>query len=852
MKKLTKAKFLLENHRQEAFLDYHNLSQQNMTVEEVINEFDKLRIRCDLVEEEEQVVARFLGVLKLDIADICSGLGHYACDCPNPKTLAFITDDADPIYDTDAKPEVDEPDDELVYPNRGEAMVIQRVLNVAISKSVDDTSWLRNNIFRTKCTSKGKIYDMIIDGGSCENVVSTYMVEKLGMKTEDHPEPYQLTWLKKGNTVKVSKRCLVQFSIGKNYKDEVWCEVIPMDAAHILLGRTWQFDRKTKHDGFQNTYSFKKDVVNITLVHFDSRQTQAEEENEIISEAPLPVQPLLKEFADVIPNDIPPGLPAMRDIQHCIDFIPAQKLYANGKKCHFFVTEMTFLGYIVTGSGIKIDPTKVENFSSVIAPLTECIKGGRFKWTSEAAKAFDILKAKSNQRPIAFFSEKLNDARRTYDKEFYAIVHTLDTWRHYLLSNEFVLFSNHEALKFINGQYKLKPRHAKWVEFIQAFSFVIRHKVGSDNQVADALSRRHSLITTMQIRVQGAQLCIPLCSLREAIILEGHAGGLAGHFGRDKTLALLREQFYWPKMERDVNRLLERCRTCHIAKTHSSNAGLYTPLSVPVAPWEDMAYFVPCSKTFDASQVARLYFAKIVKLHGVPKTLISDRDVKFVSHFWRTLWTRLGSKLQFSSSHHPQTDGQTEVVNRSLGNLLRSLIEDNANWDLILLQAEFAYNRSVNRTTGKSPFEVVYGRNPITPLDLVPVPEVGQFSKEGADQSEQIKELHQSINLRKERFPAGRFGKLKPRGDGPFCVLKKINDNAYKIELPGHYNVSATFNVADLSPYKGDSDDEPDSGSSLFQEGEDDADTVNERVNVANMLVTYFEATNFFTATNFW
>nr|GEZ76910.1 hypothetical protein [Tanacetum cinerariifolium] len=113
------------------------------------------------------------------------------------------------------------------------------------------------------------------------------------------------------------------------------------------------------------------------------------------------------------------------------------------------------------------------------------------------------------------------------------------------------------------------------------------------------------------------------------------------------------------------------------------------------------------------------------------------------------------------------------------------------------------------------------GRNPITPLDLVHVPEVGRFSEEGADQSAQIKELHRLvlyregdlvwIHLRKERFLAGHFGMLKPRGDSPFRVLKKINDNAYKIELPGHYNVFATFNVADLSPYKGDSDDEPDS-----------------------------------------
>ncbi|GJW01004.1 RNA-directed DNA polymerase [Tanacetum coccineum] len=345
---------------------------------------------------------------------------------------------------------------------------------------------------------------------------------------------------------------------------------------------------------------------------------------------------------------------------------------------------------------------------------------------------------------------------------------------------------------------------------------------------------------------KGARLFIPPCSLREAIVLEGHAGGLAGHFGRDKTLALLREQFYWPKMECDVNRLLERCRTCHIAKTHSSNAGLYTPLSVPVAPWEDvsldfvlglprtqrakdsvmvvvdrfskMAHFVPCSKTFDASQVARLYFAEIVKLHGVPKTLTSDRDVKFVSHFWRTLWTRLGSKLQFSSSHHPQTDGQTEVVNRSLGNLLRSLIGDNAKqWDLILPQAEFAYNRLVNRTTGKSPFEVVYGRNPITPLYLVPVPEEGYLVW---------------IHLCKERFPAGHFGKLKPRGDGPFRVLKKINDNAYKIELPSHYNVL---------PYKGDSDDEPDSGSSLFQEGEDDAGAELLRLGATRFATSYLK-----------
>ncbi|GKA37500.1 reverse transcriptase domain-containing protein [Tanacetum coccineum] len=109
----------------------------------------------------------------------CGGLGYYACDCPNLKILAFVPDEAGLIYDTDAEPKVDEPGDELVYPYREEALVVRRVLNVAVSKSVNDNSWLCNKFFKTKCTSKGKIYDMIIDGGSCENVVSTYMVEKL-------------------------------------------------------------------------------------------------------------------------------------------------------------------------------------------------------------------------------------------------------------------------------------------------------------------------------------------------------------------------------------------------------------------------------------------------------------------------------------------------------------------------------------------------------------------------------------------------------------------------------------------------------------------------------------------------
>jgi hypothetical protein len=229
------------------------------------------------------------------------------------------------------------------------------------------------------------------------------------------------------------------------------------------------------------------------------------------------------------------------------------------------------------------------------------------------------------------------------------------------------------------------------------------------------------------------KLCIPQCSLRRAIIQEVHGGGLARHFRRDKTLALVQENFFWPKLAYDVECFVKSCRICQIAKSHSKNTSLYTPLPVPKAPWEDisldfvlglprtqrhkdsimvvvdrfskMVHFVPCNKAADASHIADLYFREIVKLHGVPKTITSDRNSKFISHFWRTLWRKLGTTLQFSSSYHPQTNGQTEVVNRSLGNLLRSFVGKNIRqWDLLLAQAEFAYNRSPSQTTSYSPF----------------------------------------------------------------------------------------------------------------------------------------------------
>lgn len=123
-----------------------------------------------------------------------------------------------------------------------------------------------------------------------------------------------------------------------------------------------------------------------------------------------------------------------------------------------------------------------------------------------------------------------------------------------------------------------------------------------------------------------------------------------------------------------------------------------------------MAHFIPCKKTTDAVNVADLFFQEVYWLHGLPESIVSDRDPRFLSHFWRSLWKMVNTQLNFSSAYHPQSDGQTEVVNWSLGNLLRSLVGDQLkSWDKKLGQAEFAHNHSVNHSTKFSPFEIMYG-----------------------------------------------------------------------------------------------------------------------------------------------
>jgi hypothetical protein len=148
----------------------------------------------------------------------------------------------------------------------------------------------------------------------------------------------------------------------------------------------------------------------------------------------------------------------------------------------------------------------------------------------------------------------------------------------------------------------------------------------------------------------------------------------------------------------------------------------------------------------DATHIANLFFGEVVRLHGFPKSIVSYRDTKFVGHFWRTLWKRLGTNLSFSSTYHPQIDRHNEVVNRSLGYLLRSLVmEQGHQHDHILAQVEIAFNNSVNRSTGKSPFEILYGRHPRGIIELRELKQ-DEFRSIGAEYfSIEMQRLHDQV-----------------------------------------------------------------------------------------------------------
>jgi len=231
-----------------------------------------------------------------------------------------------------------------------------------------------------------------------------------------------------------------------------------------------------------------------------------------------------------------------------------------------------------------------------------------------------------------------------------------------------------------------------------------------------------------------------------------------------------------------------------------------------------MLHFAPCTKSVDAPGVAQLFFDNVFRYHGLPTVLVSDRDPRFTSHFWRTLFKLCGTKLSMSSAYHAQTDGQTERANRTLEEALRAYVSSrHDDWDKHLTAVEFAYNNSVNASTGYTPFYLNYALHPATPAALTSgttvvtsCPTVDQFvetlrtvmlhARDNLVAAQQSQKRHADTRRRPASFAVGDrvylstanldlrpSHKLQPRWIGPFAIKRVVNPVAFELDLPTQY-----------------------------------------------------------------
>ena len=353
--------------------------------------------------------------------------------------------------------------------------------------------------------------------------------------------------------------------------------------------------------------------------------------------------------------------------------------------------------------------------------------------------------------------------------------------------------------------------------------------------------------------------------LREQILYLLHSSPQGGHSGFHKTLHRAKSEFYWEGMRKEVRRFIKECDICQQNKSENIHpAGLLQPLPIPTKVWTDIsldfieglpnsesysvimvvvdrlskyAHFIPISHPYTASKIAQVFLANIFKLHGLPNSIVTDRDPTFTSTFWKELFKLQGTTLKFSSAYHPQTDGQTEIVNKMVEQYLRCFSGDKPKgWVKWLPLAEWWYNTNIHASTKLSPFESVYGYPPPKLIPYTPgttqLQEVEntlktrdeiirilrtnlQLAQDRMKKFADIKRTARSFNIgdlvylrlqpyKQQSVVQRRNLKLSPRFYGPYRVLEKIGTVAYRLELPPEAKIHPVFHVSCLKEKLGE------------------------------------------------
>ena len=364
--------------------------------------------------------------------------------------------------------------------------------------------------------------------------------------------------------------------------------------------------------------------------------------------------------------------------------------------------------------------------------------------------------------------------------------------------------------------------------------------------------------------VKGQRMCVPeYGELKRDIMEEAHSSAYAMHPGSTKMYRTLKEHYWWNGMKKEITSFISRCLTCQQVKVEQQKpARKIQLLLIPEWKWEKIimdfvaglpqtqrqhgaiwvivdqltksAHFLPVNVEDSLEKLAQLYVDEIVRLHGVPVSIVSDRDPRITSSFWPSLQTALGTRLYFSTTFHPQTDGQSERTIQTLEDMLRACVmEFKRSWDTHLALMEFAYNNSYQASTEMAPFEALYGRKCRTPVCW---DEVGERRLVGPKlvqiTSEKVKVVRDNLKIARDRQRSyadnrhrdlqfeigdrvflkispwkgilrfGRRGKLSPRFIGPYEIVSKVGPVAYRLKLPLELSwIHDTFHVSMLRKY---------------------------------------------------
>ncbi|GJU48942.1 putative mitochondrial protein [Tanacetum coccineum] len=576
--------------------------------------------------------------------------------------------------------------------------------------------------------------------------------------------------------------------------------------------------------------------------------------------------PFLRKFILVFFDDI---LVYSRDMTEHVKHLElvlktmqSQQLYANMSKCVFGATQVKYLGHLISGIGVSTDPSKVKamqewhvpmnikklrgflgltcyyrrfikDYAIISNPLTDLLKKNSFEWSSDAQVAFESLKSaminalvlalpnfqeefivetdasdegirvvlQQQGHPIAFLIRSLAPKHKglsTYEKELWVVVYALEKWRGYLLDRHFKIKTGHFSLKYLMEQRLTTPFQIKWLPKLLGYDYEIIYKKGSENLVVDALSRTSSpSFQTMikdgpvagskftwqsdQLRRNGKLVIRANNDLRQELLKFYHDEPMGGHSG------------IWTDISMDF-----------IEGLPSSHGK--TVILVIIDRLSKYGHFIPLSHPFKVVQIAQVFLDTVYKLHGLPKTITSDRDKIFISTFWKELFKKLGISLQLSTAYHPQTDGQTEVVNRCLECYLRCMTSEQPK--------EWTPLTHVSYMAGDSHVEVVdrtlVAREAVIDALQFHLDRAQQRMKVFVDRKRSGKSFevgdwvllklqpHRQVTLRMHKQR-----KFSPKFYRPFQVVSKCGQVACKLLLPDNATVHNVFHVSQLKPFKG-------------------------------------------------